>query len=197
MKRLIVITTPYFFKNEGTILSALFEEGLECLHLRKPDAGVDEMKRLLETIPAGFHSRIRLHDCFELTKHYAVGGLHLNRRNDHIPDGFRGTVSRSCHTLEEVKESDRMNYVFLSPIFQSISKEGYGSGFPMEVLRKASEEGIINEKVIALGGMDSRTIPLLKGLGFGGIAVLGALWGEPSGKKDLISTIQQFKLLRL
>lgn len=197
MKRLIVITTPYFFENEGTILSALLEEGLECLHLRKPDAGADEMRRLLDTIPAGFHSRIRLHDCFGLTKQYAVGGLHLNRRNDHIPDSFWGTLSRSCHTLEEVKESDRMDYVFLSPIFQSISKEGYGSGFPMEVLQRASDEGIINERVIALGGMDSKTIPLLEGLGFGGVAILGSLWGEPSDKKDLISTIQQFKLLRL
>ena len=197
MKKLIVITTPYFFEEEGTILSALFEEGLEQLHLRKPNAGADEISKLLDAIPNRFHPRIRLHDCFELAGNYAIGGLHLNKRNSRIPAGFRGTVSRSCHTLEEVKENNQLDYVFLSPIFQSISKEGYGSGFPMDVLRKASAEGIINEKVIALGGIDTTTIPLLKGLNFGGVAVLGALWGETSGKKELISIIQRYKLLRL
>lgn len=197
MNKLIVITTPYFFEEEGTILSALFEEGLEQVHLRKPNAGADEISKLLDALPDSFHSRIRLHDCFELAGRYAIGGLHLNKRNNRIPAGFRGTVSRSCHTLEEVKENSQLDYVFLSPIFQSISKEGYGSGFSIEELQKVAAEGIINEKVIALGGINHENIPLLKGLNFGGVAVLGALWGEPSDKKEIDSIIQQYKLLRL
>lgn len=197
MNKLIVITTPYFFEEEGILLTALFEEGLEYLHLRKPNAGAKETGKLLDTIPNSFHSRIRLHDCFELADYYAIGGLHLNKRNSHIPGGFRGTVSRSCHTLQEVRENNRLDYVFLSPVFPSISKEGYGSNFPMDVLQKASAEGLINNKVIALGGIDTTTIPLLKGLNFGGVAILGALWGETSGKKELVSIIQRYKLLRL
>lgn len=34
MKKLIVITSPYFFKGEDSILSHLFDEGMQHLHLR-------------------------------------------------------------------------------------------------------------------------------------------------------------------
>ena len=125
---------------------------------------------------------MNLSDHFELVLEYKPVGIHLNSRNYSVPEGFKGSISRSCHSLEEIHENQKLAYVFLSPIFQSISKEGYGSGFPMEVLQKAASDGIINEKVIALGGMDQTTIPLIKPLNFGGVAVLMALWrNDPSG----------------
>ena len=34
--KLILITTPEYFVEEDQILNALFEEGLDILHLRKP-----------------------------------------------------------------------------------------------------------------------------------------------------------------
>ena len=35
--KLIVVTTPTFFVEEDKIITALFEEGLDILHLRKPE----------------------------------------------------------------------------------------------------------------------------------------------------------------
>ena len=35
--KLILLTPPDFFVEEDKILTALFEEGLDLLHLRKPD----------------------------------------------------------------------------------------------------------------------------------------------------------------
>ena len=66
----------------------------------------------------------------------------------------------------------------------------------METLQQASDAGIINEKVFALGGIDLATLPLLRPFRFGGAAVLGALWGErPStDKQDIIIT--QYKKLQ-
>ena len=197
MKRLVVISTPYFFENEGSILSSLFDEGLECLHLRKPECREVELRQLLETIPERYYSRIRLHDCFELSRTFPVGGLHLNRRNSSVPNGYKGAISRSCHSLQEVADSAGFDYVFLSPLFQSISKEGYGSGFSLQTLEKASEAGLINEKVIALGGMDRTTIPLIRHLNFGGVAVLGALWGEATENKKLPNIRKRFKDLQI
>lgn len=195
--KLIVITTPHFFEGESRILSLLFQEGMERLHLRKPQSNIDELRRLLETIPPEYYPRIVLHDHFELVLEYKSVGIHLNSRNYSVPEGFKGSISRSCHSLEEIHENQKLAYVFLSPIFQSISKEGYGSGFPMEVLQKAASDGIINEKVIALGGMDQTTIPLIKPLNFGGVAVLGALWGnEPSGNQ-IEPIIERYKQLAL
>lgn len=193
--KLIVITTPYFFEGESLLLSHLFQEGMERLHLRKPQSKKADFIRLLETIPAKFHSRIVLHDHFDLVSTYPVGGIHLNSRNNRIPLKYKGCISCSCHSLQEVEENRQLDYVFLSPVFQSISKEGYGNGFPIETLLAASEQGIINENVIALGGMDQTTIPLLRSIHFGGVAVLGALWGKEPELSSVNTIINRYKTL--
>ena len=66
--------------------------------------------------------------------------------------------------------------MFLSPIYDSISKEGYGAAFSRIDLKQAADEGIIDSKVLALGGVSLEHIPEVRSMGFGGAAVLGALW---------------------
>lgn len=80
------------------------------------------------------------------------------------------------HTFEEVlRYKEECDYLFLSPIFDSISKRGYKSRFSDEVLRRASVEGLIDSKVIALGGVTLDKIPYLRSLNFGGVAMMGAI----------------------
>lgn len=194
--KLIAITTPGFFEGESRIITALFEAGMEKLHLRKPQSSRQELEALLNELPFAFHPRIVLHDHFELAKACQLGGIHLNSRNHAIPEGFGGSISCSCHSLQEVKEKSRLDYVFLSPVFQSISKEGYGSGFSIEVLKKAALNGIINQKVIALGGLSEKTIPAIAGIGFGGVAVLGALWGDKPEALPISTIINRYKTIQ-
>lgn len=195
--KLIVITTPHFFEGESLMLSALFREGMEKLHLRKPRSDKEELRALLEALPPEYHSRIVVHDHFSLASEYQLAGIHLNSRNHTIPEGFKGSVSRSCHSLQEVEDNRQLDYVFLSPIFPSISKEGYGSNFSTEVLRDAASQGIINEKVVALGGLCEQTIPMIRDLGFGGMAILGALWGETPETLQINTIINQYKKIQL
>ena len=196
MKKLIVITLPRFFKGEESILSQLFDEGMQYLHLRKPNSDTNEIRRLLDRIPDIYYPRIILHDSFELAVEYALGGVNLNRRNKQVPNSFGGSISRSCHSIDEIRQYQELDYLFLSPVFQSISKEGYGNGFEMKVLKQASDDGIINDKVIALGGIDLTTLPLLRPFCFGGAAVLGALWGNDPSTRDTDSIISQYKKLQ-
>lgn len=194
MKQLIAITAPACFPEEGKIITALFEAGLERLHLRKPDAGKETLSALIGQIPGRFYPRIVLHGHFGLANEYALGGVHLNRRNPEAPPCFSGSISRSCHSIRELDEWKSLDYLFLSPVFPSISKEGYGSGFARHELERATERGIITPKVFALGGMDVPHIRQLKGLGFGGAAVLGALWGKrpgESGSREIIGRFNQ------
>lgn len=197
MKKLIVITTPGFFEGEAHILIRLFREGVRYLHLRKPGCHTEDIISLLNEIPIEFHPCIALHDCFEVSSTYRLGGIHLNRRNNRAPEDFKGRISCSCHSLQEIQEHPECDYVFLSPIFQSISKEGYGSGFSIERLQEASAQNQINEKVIALGGMDTTTIPHIRQLGFGGVAVLGALWGNSPSLEESDHIIKHYKQLQL
>lgn len=196
MKKLIVITTPDFLPDEGAIITRLFYEGLERLHLRKPGGSKEQTAELIRQISAAYHPRIVLHDHFSLAEEFAVGGLHLNRRNPALPSdyGAGGSVSRSCHSLQEVVTAlSQCDYIFLSPIFRSISKEGYGSGFPLDTLRLEGACGRINERVIALGGMDRHTIPLLREIPFGGVACLGAIWGHHLPAKAIIDNYKSIQ----
>ena len=120
--------------------------------------------------------RIVIHDFFELARLYGLRGIHLNARRSIVPDGWQGHVSRSCHSLDEVRRyKDACDYVFLSPIFDSVSKQGYASAFTDETLKQASLDGIIDDKVIALGGVTPDKISYLQQLGFGGAAMLGCV----------------------
>ena len=200
MKELIVITQPNLFSDEAEVINALFNAGLQRLHLRKPNATQEAVAALIEQIPACYHPQIVLHDHFELNSYYQLGGVHLNRRNPTAPKQLKGTTSRSCHTLEEITAHSSCDYLFLSPLFDSISKEGYGATFTMEQLTHASNSGIISPKVIALGGMDATRIPTIQHLPFGGIAVLGALWGDIAitgvCAQAINELIQRFEVLK-
>ena len=177
----IIITSPEFLSGEATFISKLFLQGLDLLHLRKPEASLEAYKQLLLQIPEQWHSRIVLHEHFELAEKYKLHGIHLNRRCSVVPNAYHGSISCSCHTIEEViTQKDSKNYVFLSPIFDSISKVGYHAAFSPTSLKQAAVENVIDEKVIALGGITANNIPLVKEWHFGGVALLGDIWKRMS-----------------
>ena len=175
--RLIAITSPGLVPGEAFEICRLLDDGFDLVHLRKPGAPYGACSRLLDSIPTSYHSRIVTHEHFSLCSRYGLHGIHLNRRNPSVPGGFCGSVSCSCHSLDEARERKAdMDYVFLSPVFDSISKNGYRSAFSYARLRDAADRGVIDEKVVALGGVTFDKIPLLSSLHFGGAAMLGAIW---------------------
>ena len=177
----ITITSPEFLSGEAIFIGKLFSQGLDLLHLRKPEASLEAYKQLLLQIPEQWHSRIVLHEHFKLAEEYKLHGIHLNRRCSVTPNAFHGSISCSCHTIEEViTQKESKDYVFLSPIFDSISKVGYHAAFSPTSLKQAAIENVIDEKVIALGGITANNIPLVKEWHFGGGALLGDIWKRMS-----------------
>lgn len=177
--KFILFTRPDFFAGEEDIINTLFENGLELLHLRKPNFAPVYMERLLSLINPKYYKKIVIHDFFYLREEFGLLGIHLNSRNPVRPEGYSGHISMSCHSIDEVEQKKKdFNYVFLSPIFDSISKPRYKSGFTLEELKEASDRNIIDRKVIALGGIDSDNIKQIKKMGFGGVAVIGDVWDK-------------------
>ncbi len=176
----IVFTLPHFFEGEAEQITMMFQSGLKHLHLRKPDGTKDECRRLLSAIPQAYHNRIVIHDHFELLDEFALCGVHLNRRNPIAPIGWEGHVSVSCHSIEELEErkKESFDYLSLSPIFDSISKSGYNSAFTAEQLQIAKDDGIVDERVMALGGISSENVDEALKYGFGGVMVLGDAWKQ-------------------
>lgn len=177
MMEWIVITSPGFLLGEADFIDRLFGHGLDRLHLRKPGADIGECRRLLDGISREWLPRIVVHDNFGLCREYGLGGVHLNGRNPMAPPNHEGSVSRSCHSLEEISRyKGECDYLTLSPIFNSISKQGYMAAFEPEQLAAARDSGLIDRRVIALGGVTLENIPRVKELGFGGVAILGDVW---------------------
>lgn len=178
--RILVITDVPFTATEPAAIRQLLDEGVERVHLRKPDASEEALRRLIEALPAECYPRLTLQDRLPLAVEYGLGGVHLNRRNAAVPAGFRGLVSRSCHTLDEIAAHPACDYLFLSPLFDSISKSGYRAAFTDGELRDAAVRGLLGERVVALGGIRPELLPRVRELGFGGAALLGAVWRDAS-----------------
>ena len=191
MFNLVIISEPGFFSGEAEALRRLLD-GLECrVHLRKPGSAEEDMRRLVESLPEELRPRLTLQDHLQLATEYGVGGVHPTSRFPEIPPCWRGLVSRSCHSLDEVAACQDADYLFLSPIFDSISKSGYRSAFTDAQLRSASE---IDGHVYALGGVRPENFPLLKEYGFGGAALLGHVWRDcsPEGIRRVSEEIKSY-----
>ncbi len=185
----IIITLPDFIDHEAEKIASFLEDGTaDLVHIRKPGASVEDVERLIQQTLAAVpdesspvNSRLVIHDHYQLAVKYALHGIHLNGRSTSVPvleaSASSLSISRSCHSLEELKAwKDRCNYLSLSPIFDSISKKGYMSAFSEEEIRRAHQEGIIDEKVVALGGVTFDKLEKVKEMGFGGAMILGDAW---------------------
>ena len=187
--QIVIITSPRFFPGEAEMLSLLLG-GLDCrVHLRKPGCTERQMRGLIEALPEEFRPELTLQDHLSLAPEYGVGGVHPTSRFPVAPEGWTGLVSRSSHALGEVAMCRDADYVFLSPVFDSISKSGYSSAFTDAQLRSAPE---IDGHVYALGGVRPEHFPLLAEYGFGGAALLGHVWRDcsPEGMRKVIEEIK-------
>lgn len=171
----IAITSPEDVSREAEKIEMLLDSGIDYVHIRKPHASLRDIRNLIEDVPFRLRQRLKLHGHFELAYEFNLGGVHLNSRCP-VPPSAAVSVSCSCHTLKEVEAgfSRGMEYVTLSPIFDSISKQGYTSAFnTAELIDKIS-----GKNVIALGGVTPDKFPLLRNAGFAGAAMLGCIWND-------------------
>jgi len=195
--KLIIMTKATFFVEENQILTTLFEEGLENLHLYKPGSEPVYSERLLTLIPEEYYKKISVHDHFYLRDEFNLRGIHLNDANSELPAGYKGNVSRTCHRIEELHDAKKQsNYVFLKTIFDSQSNPDDHQTLSMDELKMASKKGLIDKKVYALGGMNLDNVRQMRDLGFGGVVVCGDLWNrfnihQGQDYKELISHFQK------
>lgn len=171
--KIFYVTPEAPLEHEGELLSSMIAAGAERIHLRHPHSSEATVRGILDAIPQDMRSRVMLHDFHHLAADYGCG-IHLNRRNPEPPEGYRGEVSCSCHSLEEV-ESSAAPYCFLSPMFDSISKVGYKAArFDASRLR----ELLSHKHIVALGGVTPERFDSLRAAGFTSVALSGYLTGD-------------------
>lgn len=175
--KLVIMTSPTYFVEEDKILETLFEEGMETLHLNKPDSSPVYAERLLSLLPEEYHKKIVVHDNYYLKNEYGLAGIHLDHADAEAPKGYRGKVSLTCQSIKQLKAAKKHSkYVFLRNVFDSMPDADGETMLNYDQLKEASRQGLIDKHVYALGGVRLENIKMLRELGFGGAVVCNDLW---------------------
>ncbi len=204
--KLVVFSSGNKFHSEIPSVISMFEQGLSTFHLRKPRFSTKELEEYILAVPENYRNRIIIHSHHELASTHNLKGIHLSR--NHRKKGISGRTkltfnrlinrrlryTRSCHSLKSLNEDvGKYDYVFLSPVFDSISKSKHKSGFGLNNIKNALEN--TRQKVYALGGIAPDNIETAMKMGFHGIAALGYIWeGDQrpiDAYENLLKTIKE------
>lgn len=193
----VAITLPRIFENEARTLAVLAAETDGIIHIRKPEAPSEALRLLLGELRSSGADmrRFTLHYDEPLAREFGLGGVHLRETEaERIPAGELRR-SASCHDWDEaLRCAQKFDYVFLSPLFDSVSKQGYRSRIDIgeASARLRGHAGT----VVALGGIAPATIARSRQAGFDGAAALGAVWHTDAGRIDTERTLRNYRMLR-
>ena len=99
----ILFSYPTKLENEASIINNEMSSGnWDLFHLRKPDWKKEEVEKLFTELDVEVQAKTVVHK----------------------------SGKQSCHSFSDVEAIDgKEGYCFLSPVFDSISKEGYKANF--------------------------------------------------------------------
>lgn len=166
--------SPVAPEKQGEQMARMLSLGLaDFVHVRCPGnhTGANAM---LSAIPEGLRTRVKVHRFPDLALRWGCG-YHI-ADGETPPEGIP-LLSRSCHTLEQAHSGwQNFQYSFLSPVFDSISKQGYEGKFSPLPSMKTS----LPPRTVALGGVTPVRLLQVRKAGFAGGAMLGCIdWENP------------------
>jgi thiamine-phosphate pyrophosphorylase len=207
--RLIVISSSSTIENEAQIVTKLFEAGLETFHIRKHKLSTKKTKEFIKQIPEHFHNRIIIHSHHNLGRKFNLKGIHLTKshKKNKIQTWFllkilkfknpNLLITTSYSNIGQLFEKNgryTYDYVFLSPIFDSLSSKFQG-GFTSHSLTSAIEK--TEFKIIARGGIDVNAIEKANAIGFDGLAFYSYIWKKKDAVEEFNKIIEKFQELNI
>ena len=193
------MTQPTFFVEEDKILTTLFDEGMDSLHLYKPGTSPMYSERLLSLLPETFYNKITVHDHYYLKNEYGLAGIHIDDKEKEIPKDYKGTFSKTCTCINDLSEmKKKAEYVFLYNVLDYQNNNAANNLIANEDIVNAAKKGLIDKHVYALGGINLENIKAVKELGFGGVVICNDLWNKfdihnELDYKDLINHFEKLK----
>ena len=183
-----LITLPQQHPQEIELLKEALQLPDLVVHLRKPAATKAEMQTYLRHFTAEERQRLVLHQQQELALALGMQHLHLTtaqRLQGDLPTARLAELntSTSTHSWAEFNAlSPLFKAAFISPVFPSISKEGYRT---TAQLSNCGERRNQHTKAVALGGIDACRLTEIKDKGFDDYALCGAIWHSNNPIKAL------------
>jgi thiamine-phosphate pyrophosphorylase len=163
------------------IAEAVFRAGGRWFSLREKDLPADERREFLRALVAvgrRHGATVTVHDDIDAAVATGADGVHLPGGGN--PAAARlllptGLIGVSAHTPREAAAqfASGADYATLSPVFLTQSKPGYGPAIGLAALAEAAR--LAPGPVVALGGIDERSIAACLAAGARGIAVMGEI----------------------
>ena len=110
------------------------------------------------------------------------------------PDIEISTSYNNIGQLMEANKTYHYSYVFLSPVFDSLSSK-FQSGFTENSLRAAIQK--TEYKVIARGGVDTEAIEKANRIGFTGLAFYSSIWKKKEPAVEFNKVLAKYRELNI
>lgn len=194
---ILVITSEKTVHDEIEIINQMFHEGLDLLHIRKPMMSREDIENFVQGIEEEFYPQLVLHGNDDQGKGHLISRFHFSEANrlkrGHKTFVGENIISTSVHNIHVFNALGKeWEYAFLSPVFPSISKKGYGE--QSTVLEDIQYRNNREVQLIALGGINEHNISRVFADGADGAALLGAIW-ESDDPADTFRKCRQKAIL--
>jgi thiamine-phosphate pyrophosphorylase len=181
-----LITHPTSLPDETGYWLQLLQAGADSILVRKPGWQESCYEDLLRQADPVCYRHLMIAGYPALCEKYGLQGVHfseaarmqLSDKQIHYYQQQGWRLSSSIHTVQVLPPTcNHWNQLLLAPVFNSISKNGHLAAFDRTF--RLSKNGY-SGKVLALGGVDHTTAGAARHMQFDGIALLGALWQQPT-----------------
>lgn len=183
--RLLVVTDRHQARRPlEEVVAAALEGGARWIWLRDRDLDAVErggLARRLVRLTDAAGATLTMGGDAALAAEIGAQGVHLpaasqdayaRHKAEHDREGVRALLGVSAHGEADIRAAIAAgaDYVTLSPIFETLSKPGYGPDLGLAAIARVARLGL---PIIALGGITAmRAAPCLEA-GAAGIAVMG------------------------
>jgi thiamine-phosphate pyrophosphorylase len=126
--------------------------------------------------------------------HLGQDDLPLKAARRITPEGFIIGISVGNAAQASKAEEEGADYIALSPVFDTASKDDAGSGRGLDVLKEIKKA--VKIPVIAIGGIDRKNLSSVIRSGADGIAVISAVVGQKdieAAARELAALIKKAK----
>jgi thiamine-phosphate pyrophosphorylase len=154
----------------------------EVIHLRAKDLPACELLARARELSKRWRGTLLINDRMDVCLAAGAAGVHLPAQRIaprvlKARFGEQLQIGVSCHALDEVlrAEQEGADYVYLSPIFVSLSKPGYGPALGLGALEEAAAR--VKIPVLALGGVTQENIAGCLKAGAAGVAGISLFGG--------------------
>ncbi|MBS9525290.1 thiamine phosphate synthase [Litoribacter alkaliphilus] len=196
--KIILFSSLVPVRKEAELIRSYLACGVERFHLKKPLLPENALVRLVELIGHEHREKLALHSHHHIARPLGIKRLHFSEvlRESTPVEEIENQKNQGFHLSTSVHSFDTLetlppyfDYIFMGPVFPSISKKGYGEPFDPKKWEKVRD---IDHNLIAIGGITNEKLPLVMEMGFSGAALLGGIWKstQPKALEELNLALQ-------